>query len=122
MDVLEPFPAQVSQGPEAERDRRMLCRPVERFARGRSEPGERDDVDHVPAPGRPHGPERRQGPVDRSHGVDLEQQPARVGVVIPHVSGHEDSRVVDPDIEGAGALDGHRRGQLARLAVANVEL
>ena len=106
----EPGAAQVRERAERERHRAVLGRGVERLARRRAEPGERDDVDQVPAPGGPHQLERGQRAVDRPERVDLEQRPPQLGVVLPDVAGDQHAGVVDPDVERAGAL-GRRGGR-----------
>jgi hypothetical protein len=99
----------------------VLGRGIERLARRRPEAGERDDVDHV-APARlAHRLERRQGAVDRSQRVDLEQRPSGLGVVLPDVAGDQDARVVDPHVERPRSLGRHRRRGAACLGVADVE-
>ena len=121
MNPLEPGPTQVGERPEAEGDRPVLGGRVESLARRRTESGERDDVDHVAVTDRPHPLERRQGPVDRPQRVDVEQRPARIGVVLPDQAGDQDSGVVDPDVQRAGPLDGGGGRGATSVGVADVE-
>ena len=109
---------QVGERAEAERDRAVLGRRVERLARGCAEARERDHVDHVAAAGGPHQLERGERAVDRAQRVDLEQRPAQLLVVLPDVAGDQHAGVVDPDVERARPL-ARLRAAIARQASAS---
>ena len=122
VDPPDAVAAQVGEGPDAERHRRVLAGRVGNFARRRDEPRERDDVDDVAATGGPHRAQRGEGAVHGSDGVHVEHRPRGGGVLLVDEAGEEDSRVVDPDVEGPAALDDGGGAFGACAGVGHVQL
>jgi hypothetical protein len=65
----------------------------------------------VPVSRRPHRPQRGERPVHQAGDVDVEHRLALVEALLPGRAAEEDARVVDPEVERAGASE--RLGEAA---------
>ena len=87
----------------------------------RGQPGERNQVDDVSAAARAHPLYRRECPVDRPDGVHLEHPAVDVDRLLVGEPGEQDSRVVDPDVEGPAPLDHLIGRSVDRIRVGDVQ-